>query len=161
MEAPKINGIHHITLICRNMDLTADFYTKVLGFTLVKQTVNYDDPSSRHFYFGDETGSPGTVLTFFENASGQQAQVGVGITHHLALSVENESDLHAWKKRLTLNGVFFSGPYDRTYFQSIYFQDPDGIVVEMATKGPGFTVDETTETLGTKMILPDKSKTRK
>ena len=62
----KVRGIHHITAICRDMERTTEFYTDVLGMTLVKQTVNYDDPDTKHFYFGDERGRPGTILTFFE-----------------------------------------------------------------------------------------------
>jgi len=157
---PETHGIHHITLICRNMERTVEFYTETLGLRLVKQTVNYDDPSSKHFYFGDETGSPGTVLTFVEHPSGQQAQMGVGITHHLALSVKDDAEQMAWKEKLEAAGVPVTGPFDRTYFKSIYFQDPDGIIVEMATQGPGFTVDEPVEELGSKMILPDASKSR-
>lgn len=157
---PKTRGIHHITLICRDMERTVKFYTGLLGLRLVKQTVNYDDPSSKHFYFGDETGSPGTVLTFFEHPAGRPAQMGVGITHHLALSVKDEAEQLAWKKRLEAARVPVSGPYDRTYFKSIYFRDPDGIIIEMATEGPGFAVDEPAEELGSRMILPDPSKTR-
>ena len=71
---PTTNGIHHITMICRDMEETTCFYTELLDMRLVKQTVNFDDPSSKHFYFGDEAGSPGTVLTFFENPEGRPAQ---------------------------------------------------------------------------------------
>ncbi|MFQ5913254.1 MAG: VOC family protein [Nitrospinota bacterium] len=156
----KTHGIHHITLICRDMEKTVKFYTEVLGLRLVKQTVNYDDPSSKHFYFGDKTGAPGTVLTFFEHPSGRQAQMGVGITHHLALTVRDEAEQSAWKERLETAGVPVSGPFDRTYFKSIYFRDPDGIIIEMATEGPGFAADEPVEELGSKLILPDASKIR-
>jgi glyoxalase family protein len=157
---PKTNGIHHITLICRDMQRTVQFYTEVLGLRLVKQTVNYDDTSSKHFYFGDETGSPGTVLTFFENKNGRSAQMGVGITHHVALSVKDDAEQLAWKERLEAAEIPVAGPFDRTYFRSIYFQDPDGIIIELATEGPGFAVDEAVEELGSKLILPDPSKTR-
>ncbi len=60
-----IRGIHHITLVCADMERTARFYTEVLGLCLVKRTVNFDDPHSKHLYFGDRVGSPGTVITFF------------------------------------------------------------------------------------------------
>ena len=61
-----IQGIHHITLICTDAQQTIDFYTKVLGQRFVKKTVNFDDPSSYHLYFGDELGRPGSAVTFFE-----------------------------------------------------------------------------------------------
>lgn len=61
----KILGLHHITAIAGDAQRNHDFYTKVLGFRLVKKTVNFDDPNTYHFYFGDEVGSPGTILTFF------------------------------------------------------------------------------------------------
>jgi glyoxalase family protein len=157
---PKTNGIHHITMICRDMEETTRFYTELLDMRLVKQTVNFDDPSSKHFYFGDEAGSPGTVLTFFENPEGRPAQMGVGITHHIALSVKDDAEQMAWKETLEAAGVSVAGPFDRTYFKSIYFHDPSGIIVEMATEGPGFAVDEPIKELGSKLILPDPSKTR-
>jgi glyoxalase family protein len=62
-----ITGLHHITIVCESAPRTVDFYTRVLGLRLVKQTVNFDDPSSYHLYFGDQTGAPGTLITFFES----------------------------------------------------------------------------------------------
>ena len=61
----KILGLHHITAIASDAQRNYDFYTKTLGFRLVKKTVNFDDPTTYHFYYGDEVGSPGTILTFF------------------------------------------------------------------------------------------------
>jgi len=61
----SIQGLHHITLVCSDAQRTVDFYTRVLGLRFVKKTVNFDDPGSYHLYFGDETGRPGTAVTFF------------------------------------------------------------------------------------------------
>src|SRR3712207_9178667 len=66
MDMPAIKGIHHITLVAANAQRTADFYTHVLGLRLVKKTVNFDAPDTYHLYFGDEAGTPGTLVTFFE-----------------------------------------------------------------------------------------------
>lgn len=79
-----LQGLHHITLISANMERTTRFYVDALGVTLVKQTVNFDDPSTRHFYFGDETGSPGTLVTYFEWPHLAPGNLGVGLTHHYA-----------------------------------------------------------------------------
>jgi glyoxalase family protein len=74
--------------------------------------------------------------------------------------VEDEAEQDRFKAHLEQHGVRVSGPFDRTYFRSIYFRDPDGHILEIATRGPGFTVDEPEEELGTRMILPDESKVR-
>lgn len=145
----RIQGIHHITLIARDAQRTVDFYVKVLGQRLLKQTVNFDDPTSYHLYFGDAVGSPGTAITFFEIPHAQRGLRGIGGTHHFALAVDDYNGLLKWKRRLTDLGVKVDGPFDRHYFKSIYFKDPDGVIIEIATKGPGFLIDEDAETLGT------------
>lgn len=144
----KIQGIHHITLVSSNAQHTVDFYTQILGLRLVKQTVNFDDPGSYHLYFGDQTGSPGSAITFFEWPSAPRGRHGIGGTHHFALRVEDENGLLKWKRRLVDLGIKVNGPYDRNYFKSIYFQDPDGVILEIATSGPGWTVDEAPDLLG-------------
>jgi glyoxalase family protein len=73
-----VPGLHHVTAIAGNPQRNLDFYTRVLGLRLVKRTVNFDDPGTYHFYYGDETGSPGTVLTFFPWEQAAQGLVGVG-----------------------------------------------------------------------------------
>src|SRR5215213_10252635 len=76
-----INGIHHLTAVSRDAQRTVDFYTGSLGLRLIKQTVNFDDPSSYHLYFADEENGPG-VLTFFEWKSASRGTFGIGGTHH-------------------------------------------------------------------------------
>ncbi len=144
----SILGLHHITLVSGDAQRTVDFYTKVLGQRLIKQTVNFDDPGSYHIYFGDESGSPGTAITFFEWPDTPKGLRGIGGTHHVALRVNDRDGLLKWKRRLNDLDISVEGPFDRHYFTSIYFQDPDGVIVEIATDGPGMTVDETLEELG-------------
>ncbi|MBI3287807.1 MAG: VOC family protein [Chloroflexi bacterium] len=122
----KLSGIHHITLICSDMERTVKFYTEVLGLVLVKRTVNFDDPSAKHFYFGDERGSPGSLVTFFEYPGGAPGRLGIGVTHHLAFIVEDEEEQRRWRERLVTHGVQVTAMIDRRYFKSIYFRDPDG-----------------------------------
>ena len=124
----KVLGLHHISIVSANAQRTVDFYTQVLGLRLVKQTVNFDDPGSYHLYFGDETGKPGTAITFFEWKGAQRGKPGVGGTHHFALQVNDYDSLLKWKRRLVDLKIKVDGPLDRHYFKSIYFRDPDAVV---------------------------------
>ncbi|HET7375130.1 MAG TPA: VOC family protein, partial [Anaerolineae bacterium] len=149
-------GIHHITLVCSNAQRTVDFYTQVLGQRFIKKTVNFDDPGSYHLYFGDELGRPGTAITFFEWAQAPKGHFGIGGTHHFALQVADTNGLLKWKRRLSDLGLEIEGPLDRHYFTSIYFRDPDGVILEIATIGPGWTVDEAPDQIGTEYLEPPK-----
>jgi glyoxalase family protein len=150
----SILGLHHITIVSSDAQRTVDFYTGLLGLRFVKKTVNFDDPSSYHLYFGDEKGSPGTAVTFFEWKHAPQGKPGIGGTHHVALTANDRTALLKWKRYLTDNGVKVRGIYNRNYFESIYFTDPDGMTLEIATKGPGWTVDEAADAIGTTHITP-------
>ena len=149
-----IQGIHHITIVASDAARTIDFYTRVLGLRLVKQTVNFDDPTSYHLYFGDDLGRPGTAVTFFEWRGAPQGAPGIGGTHHYALSVPDRDGLLRWKRRLTDHSLRVNGPLDRHYFTSIYFNDPDGTIIEIATRGPGWTIDEPADALGSEYRDP-------
>lgn len=138
----SILGIHHLTAVCSDARRTVDFYTRILGLKLVKKTVNFDDPTIYHLYFGDEVGKPGTLITFFEWSHLARGRRGIGGTHHLAFIVESEEAQLKWKRWLVDEGLSVTGPYDRSYFRSIYFTDPDGLILEIATRGPGWGVDE-------------------
>ena len=149
-----IAGIHHITLVSANAQRTLDFYTHVLGQRLLKQTVNFDDPGSYHLYFGNPNGEPGSVITFFEWARAPRGSWGIGGTHHFALAVETRDGLLKWKRRLTDLGISVDGPLDRNYFTSIYLHDPDGVIVEIATHGPGWAIDEAADSVGSEFRAP-------
>jgi glyoxalase family protein len=149
-----ILGLHHITLVCSNAQQTINFYTKVLGLRLVKQTVNFDDPGSYHLYFANENAEPGSAITFFEWRHAPRGHFGIGGTHHLALNVPHYDALLMWKRRLTDLEIAVEGPLDRHYFTSIYFRDPDGVILEIATAGPGWAMDEAPEAIGTAFRAP-------
>ncbi len=138
----SITGLHHVTLVTADAQRNVDFYTRVLGLRLVKTTVNFDDPSSYHLYYADAAGTPGSVITFFEWPRAPRGRPGVGGTHHVAFRTADVDALRRWKRRLTDLGVRVRGPYDRHYFTSIYFRDPDGTILEIATDGPGLHIDE-------------------
>ncbi|OZU87368.1 ring-cleaving dioxygenase [Virgibacillus indicus] len=292
----KINGHHHISMITKNASKNNHFYKQVLGLRRVKMTVNQDDPSMYHLFYGDKTGSPGTELSFFEipragntyrgtNAitrigllvpsedslqywkerfeeygvdhdeittyanrpalkfedpeglrlvllvsngekvkhwktweksevpAGHQIQgmgsveitvrrldkiastltdmfgytevsrndkeaifqsikgevfgeivvkyldgpsekPGRGSIHHLAIRVKNEAELEFWEEQVKQRGFHSSGIVDRFYFKSLYFRESNGILFEIATDGPGFTIDGEEEHLGEKLDLP-------
>jgi glyoxalase family protein len=223
----QLAGLHHVTCVCSDAQRTLDFYRDRLGFTLVKKTVNFDDPHSYHLYFGDSVGSPGTLMTFFEwpradagrlgrgtlesigietpgvgeeteaeDPDGlrlrlypgetprlrdvvaignpdlyvglfetdaplqfaepveEAALIGPGTTHHIAWRSAGDGEEQAWLERLTELGLHPTAVQDRKYFHSVYFRMPDGVLVEIATDGPGFLVDEPEESLGEGLSLP-------
>lgn len=148
-------GFHHVTMVTRDARVNLAFYRDILGLKLVKKTVNFDLPGTYHLYYGDATGAPGTLLTFFEWPQAPRGAWGVGGIHHVALSVVDEPAQLKWKRWLTDHGVAVSGPMPRGYFKSIYFTDPDGQILEIATEGPGFTFDEPADALGQLLLQPD------
>ncbi len=147
-------GFHHVTLVAANARRTLRFYRELLGLALVKRTVNFDDPGAYHLYFGDMAGTPGTILTFFEWPHAPRGRFGVGGVHHIALGTATYETLLMWKRRLQDAGLSVSGPMPRGYFTSLYFQDPDGQVLEIATHGPGYATDEPMDALGAAEVQP-------
>lgn len=278
-------GLHHITAIAIDAQANVDFYTRVLGLRLVKKTVNFDAPDVYHLYYGDHTGRPGTILTFFAfanagqgksgagqaaairfqiakdklepmmlrlaehgidctppierygddvlafkdpeglpleivgtdhvaptdnlavagfdsldlivaqparttalltsafgyaqtaeakgrarfsvagtgmpgtnvdivDSAGPRGQLGGGTVHHVAFRANDEGDLGAWRRHVSGLGFDVTDVLDRQYFKSIYFREPGGILFEIATDPPGFTVDEPVERLGSTLKLP-------
>jgi len=222
----QLAALHHVTCVCSDAQQTLDFYRDRLGFSLVKKTVNFDDPHSYHLYFGDPVGSPGTLITFFEwpradtgrlgrgtlesiglespavdeeeeieDPDGlrlrlhpgehprvrdvvvignpdlyaglfeqdaplqfgepveEPALIGPGTTHHIAWRTDDEEQ-QKWLSRLTELGLRPTPVQDRKYFHSIYFRMPDGVLIEIATDGPGFLVDEPEGSVGRALSLP-------
>lgn len=124
----RILGLHHITAIANNAKRNLDFYTQVLGLRLVKKTVNFDDPGTYHFYFGNETGTPGTILTFFPWEGIGQGTNGSGLATHIGYSVPKGS-LEFWKNRFQQFNVNVE---EGEIFgeKMISFKDPDGLQLQ-------------------------------
>jgi glyoxalase family protein len=141
-----------VTLLCKDVERSVGFYRNLLGMRLVKQTTNEDDRGARHLFFGDEEGRPGTLITCLEYPDLDEGSVGRGSTHHFALAVETDEELAGWRDYLTAQGIPVTDVMDRTYFKSVYLRDPDGHIIELATKGPGLTADEPLEDLGRKPV---------
>jgi glyoxalase family protein len=126
----KILGIHHITAIAGAAQRNYDFYTKVLGLRLVKKTVNFDDPGTYHFYFGNETGSPGTILTFFPWTHVKRGAVGTGMATEIGYAVP-EGSLDFWEQHLKQHKIKYQAPEERFGEQTLSFEDPDGLQLSM------------------------------
>ena len=124
----RILGLHHITAIAENAKRNLDFYTQVLGVRLVKKTVNFDDPGTYHFYFGNEEGAPGTILTFFPWEGIGKGSNGSGLATHIGYSVPKGS-LEFWKNRFQQFNVNFE---EGEIFgeKLISFNDPDGLQIQ-------------------------------
>ena len=147
-------GFHHITMVSGNAARTLAFYRDLLGLAVVKDAGESKDPNAYRLYLGDEAGSPGTLVTFVERPAAARGRPGVGGVHHLAMGVDSYETQLKWKRYLTDRGVAVSGPMPRGYFTSLYFRDPDGQVLEIATAGPGYAYDEPIDALGQKIMLP-------
>jgi glyoxalase family protein len=259
-SGPPLLGFHHATSFAGNAQSDIEFHKEVLGYRLVKRTVNFDEPAAHHLYFSSGLGAPGTILTTFPGYSTRpsarsnlvvrlrgtlpaafehrepprfggeifslrgpdgllleatpgegplrlysatlkvaraeptitfftqvlgfsrtasdgvrtrlespgatvhleilidpeagRSRFGAGITHHIAFQVEDEAQQLAWRDRLIRSQVRVSLVKDRYYFHSIYFREPSGILLEIATAGPGFLIDESEEQLGGSLRLP-------
>jgi glyoxalase family protein len=124
-----LHGIHHITAITADAQANVDFYTGVLGLRFVKKTVNFDDPSAYHLYYADETGSPGSVLTFFEYPGAPRGEAGQGMVHRIVWRVADEEALDFWEQRLESAGMVS----ERTE-GSLRFSDPEGLDLQLVAR---------------------------
>ena len=130
----QITGLHHVTLIVRDLDATTAFYRDTLGLGLVEQGVNEDDPTARHFWFGDRDGRAGTLVSFMEYPQMPAGTPGPGAPHHLALAVDSAEELDAWRDYLRNQGVQTTDVFQRGRFRSLYLRDPDDHILELATR---------------------------
>jgi glyoxalase family protein len=127
----KILGLHHITAIAGDAKRNFNFYSNILGLRFIKKTVNFDDPGTYHFYFGDEVGSAGTILTFFPWGEGiQQGRKGSGMATEIGYSVPKGS-LDFWQKRFEKNNVIYNKPAEKFGEKYLTFLDPDGLKLEL------------------------------
>ena len=125
-----MSGIHHVTAIAGDPLKNFDFYTRDLGLRFVKKTVNFDDPSTYHFYYGDKTGSPGSILTFFPWAGAPAGRRGVGETHQTAFRVPLRS-LGYWTQRFIEKGIAHEG-LEKCFGEPVLpFTDPDGMALAL------------------------------
>src|SRR5687768_17288892 len=126
----RILGIHHITAIAGEAQRNYDFYTHILGVRMVKKTVNFDDPGTYHFYYGDEVGTPGSILTFFPWGGVQKGRPGVGMATEIGYSVPKGS-LEFWTKRFDEFKIKHQPVSERFGEQYLQFEDPDGLILNL------------------------------
>lgn len=125
-------GIHHITAIVNDPQVNYDFYSQVLGLRLVKKTVNFDRPEVYHLYFGNESGDPGTVITFFPWPKLTKGRIGSGQVGTTSYAIPKDASTF-WKKRLKEKNILFKidSRFDERYIQ---FQDSDGLQIELVER---------------------------
>jgi len=131
----NVQGIHHVTAIASDPQRNLDFYAGLLGLRFVKRTVNFDDPQAYHFYFGDEVGSPGSILTFFPWPGARRGRQGTGQVAVTSFAVLPGA-ISFWVERLVRHGIKFVGPTRRDLDGSdmeyvIEFKDHDGLMLEI------------------------------
>jgi glyoxalase family protein len=122
----RLQSLHHITMITGDAQRNVEFYADVLGLRLVKKTVNFDQPNAYHLYFGDEQGSPGSILTWFEFAGAGRGAPGLGDIHTIRLGVPSADSLAFWSDRLASHEY----PSTRTG-DGLRFEDYDGLAFEL------------------------------
>jgi glyoxalase family protein len=128
-------GLHHVTAFAGDAQTNLDFYTGVMGLRLIKRTVNFDDPATYHFYFGDGNGTPGTILTFFPWPTAPPGQAGAGYAAGVSFVVPKNS-LEAWIDRLRHAKIAVTGPRMRFDEEFIAFSDPHGLQLELFATWP-------------------------
>jgi glyoxalase family protein len=150
-EEHQIRGLGPIVLTVHELSRTAFVLTEVMNMRRVR---DYAAHGAHIHVFAMGEGGPAAELHVLEQKDVSPARQGAGGVHHVAFRTPDETQYHAWTRRLTELGVPNSGEIDRFYFRSLYFREPNGILFEIATDGPGFASDEPIETLGEKLALP-------
>jgi glyoxalase family protein len=122
----RLEGIHHVTAITGDAPGNVEFYTGVLGLKLVKKSVNQDEPRVYHLFYGDEEGSPGADLTFFEYPGAARGRAGAGMVHRIIWRVSSREALDFWRERLSESGIGAAGTEG-----GLRFADPEGLAQEL------------------------------
>jgi catechol 2,3-dioxygenase-like lactoylglutathione lyase family enzyme len=158
MLAPS--GIHHVTAIASDPQRNIDFYAGVLGLRLVKRTVNFDDPTTYHFYFGDEAGHPGSLLTFFPWPNAHRGRQGAGQAAVTSFAIVPGS-VGFWLERLLKHGIEFEQPATRFDGERVIaLKDPDGLLLELVSHQNVEQQSEPSAELGAEAQVPSMHRIR-
>lgn len=155
-EVPRLGPIDQVSVIVSDLERSRSFYAGALGLVVGTQAIDQSALSHVHssIHVDEIQAKTPSIVLIEADEKIPPFRLGAGLTHHFALQATSEADLFAWRDYLNETGVHTTDVKDRRYFQSIYFRDPDGHVVEIATTGPSFTVDETISELGQQLALP-------
>jgi glyoxalase family protein len=145
--AAAIRGLHGVTLLVRQAAPSLALLTEVLGYAIVDEAAN----RTRVAAGGD---GPGHFMDVVEDAEAERATNGLGTVHHVAMAIGTDEEQLQLRQQLVSVGLRVTEVRDRCYFQSIYFREPGGVLFEVATVQPGFTVDEDLAALGRDLKLP-------
>lgn len=140
-------GFHNVTITTNKMQPTADILIGVFGYRLLEQSVN-------RYRFVTDTVKNAAIVDLVEVAGEVAGHVAGGSVHHVAFRVKNEEVLMQYRDKIAALGLHITDKIDRNYFYSLYFREPGGVLFELATDNPGFSVDEPLEELGTHLKLP-------
>jgi glyoxalase family protein len=140
-------GFHNVTITTNKMQPTADILTNVFGYRLLEQHVN-------RYRFVTDAVDNANIVDLVEVAGEVAGHVAGGSVHHVAFRVKNEEVLMQYRDKIAALGLHITDKIDRNYFYSLYFREPGGVLFELATDNPGFSVDEPVEELGTHLKLP-------
>ncbi|MFC4543513.1 ring-cleaving dioxygenase [Halosolutus amylolyticus] len=143
----QLRGFHSVTLAVDAFDPTADVLTDLLGYELEDE----DDGRRR---YRTPAGGPGSIVDLVETDA-DRGRMGVGTVHHVAFAAADVDEQERWRDAFQEYGLNVTQVIDRTYFRSIYSREPGGVLFEVTTTGPGFTVDEDVDELGTSLALPE------
>jgi glyoxalase family protein len=142
-----IRGFHSVTMTLAEVGATFNLLTSVMGFRVAAE-------DGRRTRFETGAGGPHATVDVIEAPEGPEGEETVGSVHHVAWRTADEASQKEWRGQLVTAGRNVTPVIDRWYFKSIYFREPGGVLFEIATDGPGFTVDESPENLGTTLSLP-------
>lgn len=145
MEATK--GFHSVTLTVRKLDKTAEVLIDILGYRLLSQEGN------RYRFISPEI-TTASIIDILEEPEAAMGRNSAGTNHHIAFRVSNQEIQMAFREKISKKGLHITSQIDREYFFSVYFREPGGVLFEIATDNPGFTVDESLNELGTQLKLP-------
>jgi glyoxalase family protein len=146
-EPVAIRGFHGIVLTLVNIRNTASILTDILGYTLLKKEEN-------RYRFITDAIDTANIIDLVETPEGRRGLQGSGTNHHVAFRVSNEEILMRFREKVEARGINITPKIDRNYFFSLYFREPGGVLFELATDNPGFSVDEPVNELGTHLKLP-------
>ena len=146
-DAAAIRGLHSVTMCVEASGPTLDLMTRVLGYRVVAETGN-------RIRVEVGTGGPGKTIDIVVDPTKPKAANGLGTVHHVAMAVDSADEQLRLREQLVRSGCDVTAVLDRSYFTSIYFREPGGVLFEVATRGPGFAIDEEVSKLGTALKLP-------